>query len=45
MRIAKARFTGTLRVTDAAKLRTALTQGIGRARGYGCGLLTLAPVR
>lgn len=45
VRIAKARFTGTLRVTDAAKLRTALTQGIGRARGYGCGLLTLAPVR
>lgn len=37
-----AQFDGQLRVTDADQLRRALTQGIGRARAYGCGLLTLA---
>ena len=45
VRIAKARFTGVLEVTDAEALRKVLTNGIGRARGYGCGLMTLAPVR
>lgn len=37
-------FEGRLEVTDPAALRRALTQGIGRARAYGCGLLTLAPL-
>ncbi|MEV6962802.1 type I-E CRISPR-associated protein Cas6/Cse3/CasE [Streptomyces sp. NPDC051207] len=37
-------FEGRLEVTDPDALRRALTQGIGRARAYGCGLLTLAPV-
>lgn len=37
-----ATFDGSLRVTDADALRRALTHGIGRARAYGCGLLTLA---
>jgi len=41
--IAKATFDGILTVTDAEALRTAMTQGIGPAKGYGCGLLTLAP--
>jgi len=45
VRIAKARFSGTLEVTDAEALRHALIHGIGRARAYGCGLLTLAPVK
>ena len=45
VRIAKARFSGTLEVTDAAALRGALINGIGRARAYGCGLLPLAPVQ
>lgn len=45
VRIAKARFSGTLEVTDAEALRHALTYGIGRARAYGCGLITLAPVK
>lgn len=45
VRIAKARFVGTLEVTDAEALRHTLTHGIGRARAYGCGLLTLAPVK
>lgn len=45
VRIAKARFSGTLEITDADSIRHALTHGIGRARAYGCGLLTLAPVK
>ncbi|MBV2365712.1 type I-E CRISPR-associated protein Cas6/Cse3/CasE [Streptomonospora nanhaiensis] len=36
---------GLLRVTDADLLRNALTRGIGRAKGYGCGLISLAPAR
>ncbi|GEE03856.1 type I-E CRISPR-associated protein Cas6/Cse3/CasE [Gordonia spumicola] len=39
-----ASFEGRLRVTDVDQLRHALTHGIGRAKGYGCGLLTLLPV-
>lgn len=42
VRIAKARFAGTLEITDPDLLQTALRHGIGRARGYGCGMLTLA---
>ncbi|WP_245802120.1 type I-E CRISPR-associated protein Cas6/Cse3/CasE [Corynebacterium pacaense] len=37
-------FDGSLEVTAADQLRSALTNGIGKARGYGCGLLTLAPL-
>lgn len=40
--IATAQFDGLLTVTDPELLRAALTQGIGRAKAYGCGLLTLA---
>lgn len=40
--LSTARFTGSLEVTDVEKLRNTLTVGIGRARAYGCGLLTLA---
>lgn len=40
--IRTARFSGNLEVTDVDKLRHTLTQGIGRSRAYGCGLLTLA---
>ena len=42
VRITTARFEGELTVVDAAALRHTLMNGIGRARGYGCGLLTLA---
>src|SRR5690606_2525724 len=42
--VVTATFEGRLEVTDPDALRRALTQGIGRARAYGCGLLTLAPV-
>lgn len=42
VRFAKVRFAGTLEVNDPAALRSTLVDGIGRARAYGCGLLTLA---
>lgn len=42
--IATAQFDGTLQVTDADLLREALRNGVGSAKAYGCGLLTLAPV-
>lgn len=40
--LATAQFDGTLIVDDVDLLKAALIQGIGRAKGYGCGLLTLA---
>jgi CRISPR system Cascade subunit CasE len=43
--LAIAVFEGRLEVTDPAALRHALTHGIGPAKGYGCGLLTLAALR
>lgn len=42
VRIVTARYRGTLEVTDPEALRRTLVLGIGRARAYGCGLLTLA---
>jgi len=41
--IATATYEGVLDVVDPALLRNALIVGIGRAKAYGCGLLTLAP--
>ncbi|MGV1004388.1 MAG: type I-E CRISPR-associated protein Cas6/Cse3/CasE [Candidatus Nanopelagicales bacterium] len=43
--IATATFEGDLRVTDADRLRAQLVAGFGSAKGYGCGLMTLAPPR
>lgn len=42
--IRRVQFDGTLRVADPDRFRTALTSGIGPAKAYGCGLMTLAPV-
>lgn len=42
--VVTATFDGRLTVTDPEALRQALTSGIGRAKAYGCGLMTLAPV-
>lgn len=42
--LATAVFEGRLETTDPDALRHALTHGIGPAKGYGCGLLTLAPL-
>lgn len=39
--LSTARFEGMLEVVDPVLLRSALTQGIGRAKAYGCGLMTL----
>lgn len=40
--ITRAQFDGVLEVVDEELLRSALTHGIGRAKAYGCGLMTLA---
>lgn len=40
----KVTFDGSLEVSDSQALRHVLCNGFGRAKGYGCGLLTLAPV-
>ena len=42
--IAKATFDGRLTITDPDLLREAMRNGIGPAKAYGCGLLTLAPL-
>ncbi|MCQ9336128.1 type I-E CRISPR-associated protein Cas6/Cse3/CasE [Corynebacterium phoceense] len=44
VRIVTARFRGILQITDVKVFRETMRNGIGRGRGYGCGLLTLAPV-
>lgn len=41
--ISTATYEGILEITDVSALRHGLTHGIGRAKSYGCGLLTLAP--
>lgn len=40
--IRTARFDGILRVTDTEAFRRALGHGIGPAKGYGCGLMTIS---
>jgi len=39
-----ASYEGTLTVTDREAFRAMLCMGLGRARGYGCGLMTIAAV-
>lgn len=41
--VAMATFEGVLTVTDAERLRARLVDGMGPAKAYGCGLMTLAP--
>jgi CRISPR system Cascade subunit CasE len=43
--IAMARFEGVLEVQDQALLRQAIADGIGPAKAFGCGLLSVATVR
>lgn len=38
-------FDGVLEVVDSDALRHTLCWGMGRAKGFGCGLLTIAPLR
>ncbi len=40
-----ATFRGALTIADADCFRESITTGLGRAKGYGCGLMTLAPPR
>jgi CRISPR system Cascade subunit CasE len=40
--IASTQFEGLLTVTDPEAFRQTLTKGVGRAKAYGCGLMTLA---
>jgi len=40
-----ATYQGVLRVTDQDLFVRALSFGIGRGKGYGCGLMTIAPTR
>jgi CRISPR system Cascade subunit CasE len=42
--LATAVFEGMLDVVDPDRLRQTLVAGVGSGKGYGCGLLTLAPV-
>lgn len=42
--ISQAHVQGLLRVTEPTQFRESFTQGIGRARAYGCGLLQIVPV-
>lgn len=42
--VSYATLDGALTVTDPAALRRALGLGLGRAKAYGCGLMTLAPL-
>ncbi|KAB8169842.1 type I-E CRISPR-associated protein Cas6/Cse3/CasE [Streptomyces sp. 3MP-14] len=44
VRFTRVTFDGRLRITDLAKFRRTLTHGLGKAKAYGCGLITLAPV-
>ncbi|MEI2777231.1 MAG: type I-E CRISPR-associated protein Cas6/Cse3/CasE [Tetrasphaera sp.] len=43
--LTRASFAGLLTVVDAAVFRSALVDGMGRAKAYGCGLMTLAPAQ
>lgn len=44
VRIAAVTYQGRLRVTDPEVFRLRLASGLGKAKAYGCGLMTLAPV-
>ena len=45
VRIRAVTYDGVLTVTDADAFRTVLSQGIGRGKAYGCGLLTVARIQ
>ncbi|GGX22805.1 type I-E CRISPR-associated protein Cas6/Cse3/CasE [Streptomyces noursei] len=45
IRHARTRFEGTATIIEPDRLRTKITEGIGRGKAYGCGLLSIAPAR
>jgi len=44
IRILTVLYQGILQITDSALFITAMQQGIGRGRSYGCGLLSIAQI-
>jgi CRISPR system Cascade subunit CasE len=40
-----AQYDGMLEISDVDAMRRTLVAGVGSAKGYGCGLMTLAPPR
>jgi CRISPR system Cascade subunit CasE len=44
VRVVTVTFDGHLEITDPDALRRTLTQGLGKAKAYGCGLMTLVPL-
>lgn len=42
--LAQAHVSGQLQVTDRAQFQKSFTQGIGRGRSFGCGLLQIVPL-
>lgn len=42
--IGQAHIQGLLHVRDSQQFKSSFTQGIGRARAYGCGLLQIVPI-
>ncbi|MEV7145487.1 type I-E CRISPR-associated protein Cas6/Cse3/CasE [Streptomyces sp. NPDC093084] len=45
IRHARTRFDGTAVISDTDLLRRKISEGIGRGKAYGCGLLSIAPAR
>jgi CRISPR system Cascade subunit CasE len=45
IRHTRTQFDGTAAILDPGLLRTKITEGIGRGKAYGCGLLSIAPAR
>jgi CRISPR system Cascade subunit CasE len=43
--VATVLFEGELRISDVEAFRRALRQGIGPGKAYGCGLLSIGPIR
>lgn len=43
MPVSMTSYEGVLKITDVAKLKETLANGVGRERAYGCGLLTVMP--
>lgn len=45
IRHSRLQFDGTAAIVDPDVLRAKITEGIGRGKAYGCGLLSIAPAR
>ena len=45
VRLSRVTFEGLLRVTDVETFKTTLTQGLGREKAFGMGLMTVIPER